>query len=98
MRTECREGAVVVGTAESALGTQAESPTREWYHVARTFDIHESARLVGCPSLFNKSKGSYAVVGSTALVLCRSLCIYHLGFCWGIHPNVRAILSFDHCL
>ena len=26
----------MAGTAEAALGTQAESPTREWYHVART--------------------------------------------------------------
>jgi hypothetical protein len=25
----------VVGTAEAALGTQTESPTREWYHLAR---------------------------------------------------------------
>ena len=34
---------------------QAESPTREWYHVARTFDIHESAR----PSALQKQDCLY---------------------------------------
>ena len=35
-RAGCREVTVVVGTAEAALGTQAESPTLESYHVARS--------------------------------------------------------------
>lgn len=36
--------AVVVGMAEATVGTQAESPTREWYHVARSSGIRESGR------------------------------------------------------
>jgi hypothetical protein len=38
----------VAGTAEAALGTQAESLTREWYHVARTLRTLGGTRVDKC--------------------------------------------------
>ena len=45
-RAECRDATAFVGTAigtaETALGMQTESPTPEWYHAARASEIHYS--------------------------------------------------------
>ena len=53
--TECREAAVVAGTSATALGTKAESLTRESYHVAHTWQTPERNR----ETIFERSEDQF---------------------------------------